>query len=145
MDVVDMDAFVEVSSELTGFSVQDLLATGMAETYHATVFEKIGAARYGEFVHALTTSGSDPFAAGGSVMELAQAVTRLWYLGVWPALSEQTRLAVGMPVNTNRPFVVSPRAYAESLAWKTFHTAPPGTRAAGFGSWARPPRAVGVR
>ncbi|WP_145926768.1 hypothetical protein [Amycolatopsis orientalis] len=140
----EVDVFVEVSSELTGFSARELLATGMAETYHATVSAKTGAV-YGEFVHALRTPGWDPRTAGGSVLELAQAVTRLWYLGVWPALSEEARVSVGMSARTNRPFVVSPRAYAESLVWKTFSADPPGTRAAGFGSWGRPPRAAGVR
>jgi hypothetical protein len=107
-----MDAFVELSAALTGFTPQELLATGMIERYHATVLAETSECDYARLL------AGDP-----EVVVLTRAVIRLWYTGVW---SE----------------VLSARSYAEGLVWKTFHGAPPGTTAPGFGSWARPPRHV---
>ncbi|PJN25713.1 hypothetical protein [Kitasatospora sp. CB02891] len=120
-----VDRFIAVSAELTGFSAEELRATGMAGDYRAVVLDRAGAERLGRLEAA---------AAGGSaellrepVRELARAVAHLWYLGTWPGLSD------------GEPFVVSSRAYAEGLVWRTFHGHAPGTVAQGHGSWSAAP------
>jgi hypothetical protein len=106
-----MDAFVELSAALTGFTPRELRETGMAELYHATVLAETREDDYARLL------AGDP-----EVVTLARAVIQLWYTGVGVRSGE-----------------LSARAYAEGLVWKTFHGAPPGTTSPGFGSWARRP------
>ncbi|MFI2277156.1 hypothetical protein [Catenuloplanes sp. NPDC020197] len=117
---VDLRDFLALSSRLTGFTPAELLATGFAEHCHAVVLERAGASRLGAL--SAVTVPPDPDA-----LDLARAIARVWYTGVWSAGDEA-------------PFVVSRRAYAEGLVWKTFGGAPPGTVGPGFGSWAAAPR-----
>jgi hypothetical protein len=138
-----MDDFLAISVGLTGFDARELQATGMAERYHAVVTRQVDAAFYDAFAKALLEAGSDPLAvAEPHVLEVARAVTHLWYLGVWPGLPEATGAAIGGADALDAPFVVSARAYAQGLAWKAFGGAPPGTAAPGFGSWGRPPQRI---
>jgi hypothetical protein len=123
--------FVAISARLTGFDESDLLATGMARRYHAVLAEQVGAEHHHRF-------GTADLAADELMRRIAEAVTHLWYLGVWPGLPDWAHAEVGRPTS-NVVFTVSPRAYAEGLVWKTFHGHPPGTRASGFGSWSRAP------
>ncbi|MCK2244423.1 MULTISPECIES: hypothetical protein [unclassified Crossiella] len=118
-----LDAFVAISVWLTGFTDGELRATGMAERYHATVRQHTDPAHYDRLVADLLAAHGDPAALGQGSVELARAITHLWYLGAWPGEAH----------------TVSARAHAEGLVWKTFHGAPPGTTAPGFASWSRRP------
>lgn len=113
--------FVDVSVSLTGFEPGELRATGLVEQHYATVVGRLGDDEYQRFAAGLLAAGGDPLPDG--LLPVARAITHLWYLGVWPDADQ----------------AVSPRAYAESLVWKTFHGFAPGTWAPGFGSWSRPP------
>lgn len=138
-----IDEFLLLSVALTGFDARELKATGMAERYHAVVTQQIDATFYDVFTRALSDAQGDPLAVvEPHVLEVARAVTHLWYLGVWPGLPEPTVTAVGKADAVNAPFVASGRAYAQGLVWKSYGGAPPGTAAPGFGSWARPPHRV---
>lgn len=116
--------FVELSASLTGFGPGELWATGMAGQHYATVVGCVGYAEYQRFAAGLLADGVTSLADG--FLPIARAITHLWYLGVWPDADQ----------------AVSPRAYAESLVWKTFHAFAPGAWAPGFGSWSRPPVVV---
>jgi hypothetical protein len=113
-----VDAFVAVSAWLTGFSVAELGATGMAARYHAALVDAVEPGAYRRLIGAVggdLTAVDDP-----ETLDAARAVTRMWYLGVGQ----------------------NARGYAESLVWKAFGGHPPGTHAPGFGRWADPPRAA---
>ncbi|MFI5843020.1 hypothetical protein ACIA8K_25255 [Catenuloplanes sp. NPDC051500] len=124
-----LDDFVSVSAALTGFSVTELQATGLTTHYLAVLATELGEERVAGLLRTIAGAPDPAALADPEAKECAHALTYLWYVGVWPG-----RAATG------GPYVVSPRAYAEGLVWKTFHGAPPGTVAPGFGSWARPPR-----
>ncbi|MFJ8160180.1 hypothetical protein ACIRBY_04530 [Streptomyces sp. NPDC096136] len=112
-----------LSQRLTGFDVAELEATGLAEAYRAVAAQQLGPARYERLV-----GGAEPPDRGADDdLAAARAVTLLWYTGSWP----------GPP-----PFVVSARAYAQGLVWKAAGVVAPGTRAAGYGSWAAEPAPV---
>ncbi|KQX50761.1 hypothetical protein ASE09_11965 [Streptomyces sp. Root66D1] len=133
------DEFVELSVELTGFDTRELRATGMVDAYrdvlrtHATAEEYerlVAAAAEGAFAsepvgESAGESPGDPVPP--DVAELAEAITRLWYTGVWPGLAGEAA------------FLVSARAYAEGLVWRTFGGRAPGAAPQGFGSWAEKP------
>ncbi|MFE4863197.1 hypothetical protein [Streptomyces sp. NPDC056670] len=127
-------AFVDASARLTGFGAEELSALGMAETYRAVVVTQAGSERCARLVDALSGSGS-AVTLDGELLDLAREVTHLWYTGSWP----------GRPGESGS-FVVSAASYAAGLVWRTLDGHAPGTRPAGFGSWAGVPAgAEGVR
>ncbi|MFE0459132.1 hypothetical protein ACFW1A_07690 [Kitasatospora sp. NPDC058965] len=105
--------FIARSAELTGFSADELLATGVVDEYLAVVVRELGIDRYCR----LLLDDPDPAAA--------RAVTRLWYTGSWDSGGDT--------------YVVSPRAYAAGLVWRAIGVPAPGTAGAGYGSWATAP------
>lgn len=123
------DGFLAKSAALTGFSEEELRATGMSQEYRAVVRERAGADRYRLFIEEercpdRTDEGYGPQEARA---ELADAVIHLWYTGSWPGLDGAA------------PFTVSARAYAAGLVWRAFGGQPPGVGPSGFGSWAEAP------
>lgn len=110
--------FLALSAELTGFTAEELYATGLVTEYRDLVAREAGPDDYARLV------GGEPH----TVPELVRAMTRLWYTGSWPGL----RGGAG-------PYLVSARAYAEALVWRAAGTPAPGTTAPGFGSWSAPP------
>ncbi|MFE5547591.1 hypothetical protein ACFQ71_27735 [Streptomyces sp. NPDC056534] len=111
-----------MSARLTGFDGTDLEATGMAEAYRAVAAEQLGPKRYARLLRALPEEPAD--AGDPELRKAAEAVTYLWYTDSWP----------GPP-----PFLVSPRAYTEALAWKAAGLKAPATAPGGYGSWAEEP------
>ncbi|WP_055524609.1 hypothetical protein [Streptomyces graminilatus] len=121
--------FVAVSASLTGFSVAELEAVGLAEDYAAVVAGRTEAGSLALLAGALEQVGGLRGVRDEGLLETARAVTHLWYTGCWPGIRGES------------PFVVSPRAYAGGLVWRTFGGSAPGTAQPGFGSWAEPPAA----
>ncbi|WP_371617207.1 hypothetical protein [Streptomyces sp. NBC_00454] len=122
--------FVAVSALLTGFSAAELEGLGLAEEYAAVVLERIGSEGLGRLAGAVGRSGGVDGPGGDEgVVEAARAVAQLWYTGCWPG------------VRGEEPFVVSSRAYAGGLVWRTIGGSAPGTVQPGFGTWAEPPAA----
>src|SRR5690348_15746846 len=95
--------FLHLSAELTGFGVEELSATGLAETYRALL--------EGADPHALDrlrsavalAAGHPPDFPDEAVRELARTVVQLWYLGSRPGPPP----AQGAPEPTGAPVVVS--------------------------------------
>ncbi|MFD7989096.1 hypothetical protein ACFV4M_37750, partial [Kitasatospora indigofera] len=156
------EEFLFLSAELTGFGVGQLSATGLADTYRSLVLERAGPPRLDRLRAAVAAgAGRPPAFPDESVRELARAVVHLWYLGTWPGLppagaegaadgtaGTADGTADGPPaVPTDEqvdrpadgPFVVSSRAYAEGLVWRTFGARAPGTVPQEHGSWSLPP------
>ncbi len=144
-DPAECAGFVDVSVRLTGFDAFELRATGMVRAYHDTTLEQVGRPAVGRFLEDLAAAGGDPEGLTDEVSrDIARAITHLWYLGVWPPLARSTHAALGRE-KPNTAFVVSPEAYVEGLAWRTFHGHPPGAKPPGFGTWSDPPPAAPAR
>ncbi|GAA2142328.1 hypothetical protein GCM10009760_27360 [Kitasatospora kazusensis] len=128
-----LDQFIAVSAELTGFDTDELRGTGLAGLYRTVLLERAGA----EQLSRLTAPSPSPIPgevgthADEPQRELARAVTHLWYTGTWTGTGQAA----------DEPFVVSARAYAGGLVWRSFGGHAPGTTPQGYGSWAAAPAA----
>jgi hypothetical protein len=128
--------FAQRCATLTGFEPYDLLATGMADLYLATARDQVGAATL-DTVLAIVDENPDDLR--GTDLEVARALTYLWYTGAWPRLAPEAHGLLRREA-ANVEFVVSPDAYREGLVWRTFNGHPAGAKAPGFATWAlRPP------
>lgn len=120
---------------LTGFEIYDLLATGMADLYLATARQQVGGT---VIEQVLAVVDRDPEALTGVELEVARALTYLWYTGAWPRLAPAAHGLLRRGV-ANVEFIVSPDAYTEGLVWRTFNGHPSGAKAPGFATWALKP------
>jgi hypothetical protein len=142
------ETFLGLSVELTAFSRFDLLGTGLAERYLATLDKVVG----GEVTDALLAAfvalpPPDDVARiqavrttilGNELLgDVTRALTKLWYSGTWFELPSAWTERFGRRAAT---FVVSPDAYVEGLLWKAIGAHPAGAKGPGFGSWAFPPK-----
>ena len=137
----DAHQFVALSVLLTGFPRYDLYATGMAQTYLDTVRAQIGAEQYDGFVAAVGQVGHPGLVVDPTQLEIACAVTYMWYTGAWPRLAPAAHAALRRQV-ANVEFVVSPEAYTEGLVWRTFGGHPSGAKPPGYATWALAPPAL---
>ncbi|MGH3931566.1 MAG: hypothetical protein ACRDTF_16525 [Pseudonocardiaceae bacterium] len=127
--------FAELSTILTGFELYDLLATGMADLYLATARNQVGTA---VLDRVLSVVEEDLDSLSGTDLEVARALTYLWYTGAWPQLAPEAHGLLRREA-ANVEFVVSPDAYTEGLVWRTFNGHPAGAKAPGFATWALKP------
>jgi len=128
--------FAECCAVLTGFEPFDLLGTGMADLYLTTARNQVGA---GVLDEVLAAVGHDPDSLSGVHLEVARALTYLWYTGAWPRLAPEAHGLLRRET-ANVEFVVSPEAYTEGLVWRTFNGHPGGAKAPGFATWELKPR-----
>ena len=156
-----LQPFLRFSASVTAFSEFDLLGTGQAEAFLATVQDQAGKETLRGLLEACAPLGGEPEdpAAWSSRMErdvfgrddlgpLAKSIIKLWYAGIWYE-PEGTGADAGQrgvprqrrPDQDGReaPFVVSSAAYAEGLLWRAIGAHPSGAKAPGYGSWALPP------
>jgi hypothetical protein len=134
--------FLKISEYLTGFKENDLLATGMHETYYYTLMKEPDQdtvnAFFDETDMILKESGNDETELlkqiGSRLIPdfhyfgLARRIILLWYTGIWTSFSE-----------TKTSQMVSTEAYKQGLIWKAAETHPAGAKQPGFGSWAEVP------
>ncbi len=147
-----LDAFLDLSAVLTGFSSFRLRGTGQAEAYLATLTEVVGEATVAALLGAWRT-----VAAGAEVERamrreilsderlgpVARNVIKMWYVGTWYGLPADWREAHAA-TDRDRTFVVSPEAYTEGLLWPAIGANPSGAKPLGYGMWATPPRIENV-
>lgn len=143
-DAADLQLFLALSAELTGFTGAELHATGNVRHLFEELGAVVGVAVRRDFVQATLAPAarlSDPFHG-----PLARNVIRMWYLGQWQRLPDDW--VRRMPPSL-KPFdefgrnfdrVISARAYQEGLAWPAIGANPPAAKQPGFASWAEPPR-----
>jgi hypothetical protein len=128
------DVFMAISESLTGFSVNELQATGLAGTYYRYILTHIEAASFIGFLNtsknilensysrdqlknAITAEiFSDPATEG-----IARSVITLWYMGTWEGA------------------YINGLSYKEGLVWTVMHAHPPGAKQPGFKSWSVKP------
>lgn len=127
--------FAQRCAVLTGFAPYDLLATGLADLYLATARNQVGAAVLDEV---LSVVDRDLDALSGTDLEVARALTYLWYTGAWPQLAPEAHGLLRRKA-ANIEFIVSSDAYTEGLVWRTFNGHPAGAKAPGFATWALKP------
>jgi hypothetical protein len=127
--------FAQRCTVLTGFELYDLLATGMADLYLATARNQVGATVLDKV---LSVVDRDPDSLSGIELEVARALTYLWYTGAWPRLAPEAHGLLRREA-ANIEFIVSPDAYTEGLVWRTFNGHPAGAKAPGFATWALKP------
>src|SRR5690606_838702 len=136
--------FVLTCVRLTGFAEYDLYGTGMAGLYLSTARDQVGEERFDAFWAALKKALDGPQglkALSPTHLEVARALTYLWYTGAWPKLAPAAHAELRRE-KANTEFVAAPAAYTEGLVWRTFHGHPAGAKAPGFGTWAVPPPGI---
>lgn len=146
------EAFLALSSTLTGYSRFRLLGTGQADPYLATTRDAVGDDVLADLLNTFTKVHLD---AGGDEKALdnglrarilsdrllgpvARNVIKMWFVGTWYQLP-QTWRDVHATRGHDSTHVVSPASYTEGLLWPTIGANPPGAKAQGFGSWSAPP------
>ena len=129
----DMLVFLEISVHLTGFSKNELLGTGMLETYFNTVASntnpQVVQLFYNEARRILRLRNEDKITTeinlnlipDSAYRGLAKNIITMWYMSNW---------------GSN---VVSAEAYKQGLVWDAANTHPPGAKQPGYGSWSEPP------
>lgn len=126
--------FVTISEYLTGFSLNELQSTGLAEVYYRHILNHIEAATFTEFLDVskniienaltqeqLTHAISTEILSKPSTLGIAQSVITLWYLGTWEGT------------------YINDLSYKEGLVWNVMHAHPPGAKQPGFKSWSIKP------
>jgi len=123
-----------ISESLTGFSVNELQSTGLAEIYYEHILNKIEVATFIEFLNTsknvlensysqdqLNNAINADILSDPSTQDIANSVITLWYLGTWEGA------------------YVNDLSYKEGLVWNVMHAHPPGAKQPGFKSWAVKP------
>ncbi len=128
------DVFIAISESLTGFSVNELQATGLAETYYRHILTHIEAATFIEFLNIsknildsshsrdqLRNTISAEIFSNPATRDIARSVITLWYMGTWEGA------------------YINDMSYKEGLVWNVMHAHPPGAKQPGFKSWSVKP------
>ena len=153
-----LQRFVAFSAEVTGFTKFDLVGTGQAESYLATVNRVVGEGFLDDLLDAyddVSERARDDPAQMNSLLRrdifsdeklgpIARNVIKLWYVGIWYQVPRDWMEEFG-EWDANDMFTVSAAAYTEGLLWPALGTNPPGAKGPGYGSWAAPPRLGGER
>ena len=128
------DVFMAISESLTGFSVNELQATGLAEIYYRHILSHIEAATFIGFLDVskkilensysrdqLKNAITAEILSDSATQEIAQSVITLWYMGTWEGA------------------YINDLSYKEGLVWNVMHAHPPGAKQPGFKSWSVKP------
>lgn len=130
-----MQAFLEISVYLTGFSQQELQGTGMLETYYNVMVNKNNIAVVEAFLskseEIIDQNNNRPETLRNEILTnllpdslyngLAKNIITMWYLGSW--------------VNE----IISPQSYVQGMIWGVAGAHPPGAKQPGFASWSIAP------
>lgn len=122
--------FLTISEALTGFSANELLSTGLSETYYRYILDHIESVTFTEFLNTsknlieksensgqLKNYISTEMIGIPSTQAIANSIITLWYLGTWEGA------------------YVNDLSYKEGLVWNIMHAHPPGAKQPGFKSW----------
>jgi hypothetical protein len=155
MEAENLKAFFALSSEMTGYPVIELVATGVGEEYYAKLLEVVGhentfdLLRFADLIIKEDMEASERTVAFRKRMWLdprfgpvLRSVVKMWYLGNWmplPASWFSAYSSASEPPRENRPHVISARAYKEGLVWRALGTHPPAAKYPGYDSWSAAP------
>ncbi|MEV0979460.1 hypothetical protein [Streptomyces sp. NPDC049915] len=163
MTAPSFERFLLLSVDLTAFAETDLLGTGMAHKYLAKVRDACGDEVVTALLDAHRAARAEAAAEAGSHTQgpldrdlfdralrhrifsddrlgpVARNVIKLWYAGMWYALPPEWMDRYGVDTASGTSTVTA-ASYQEGLLWRAIAANPPGAKAPGYGSWARPPR-----
>jgi len=121
---------MSISEALTGFTVNELQSTGLAETYYTYVLKSLEAATFVEFLtvsknilesssgeEALKNAIQSEIIGNPGMNDIAGKVITMWYLGTWDGA------------------YINDLSYKEGLVWNLMHAHPPGAKQPGYKSW----------
>lgn len=133
-----VEAFIEVSAELTGFCRVELAGTSMAEDYLAALDAVLPPGLLDRLLEQWRSKGRDAVLGDATLGPVARNIVLLWYRGAWTPLPADWRAANGAsPLDTAR--VISARAYRAGLQWVAAGAHPAGAAPQGYGAWALAP------
>lgn len=147
------DEFLFLSVGLTAFEETELLGTGLAHQYLAKVRAACGDEVVTALLDAHRAALADVDSVAGSLDQalrhrifsddrlgpVARNVIKLWYSGMWYGLPTEWTDCYGAQ-NAAETSTVTAASYQEGLLWRAIGANPPGAKAPGYGSWAKPPR-----
>jgi hypothetical protein len=137
-----LEAFYALSSELTGFSIFELKATGVGDSYFGRMSSDVGAETLATLFRVwaeIVREGphgnherevEERIFGADDLRPAAQRLIMLWYVGSWYYV---------------RPFttqVLSSQSYIEGLMWKAIRSHPMAAKPQGYGAWALDPPAA---
>jgi len=144
---IGFQTFLEISVYLTGFTKNELLATGMHETYYYTIMKEPDQDNVREFFKEaqsiLDEYGGDENRLNEQIgarlippekyIEMAKRIMLLWYTGIWTTIN--------IVKGEKKPIseMVSAESYAQGLIWAAAETHPAGAKQPGYASWSLPP------
>ncbi|MDR3023021.1 hypothetical protein [Chryseobacterium sp.] len=124
------DVFMSISEALSGFTVNELQSTGLAEAYYTYVMKSLEAATFVEFLtvskNILENSSDEDqlkkaiqseIIANPRMNDISGKVITMWYLGTWEGT------------------YINDLSYKEGLVWNLMHSHPPGAKQPGYKSW----------
>lgn len=124
------DVFMSISEVLTGFSLNELQSTCLAETYYNYILGNLEAATFVEFLTVsknvfensfsgdqLRSAIASEIMADPGLKDIADKVITVWYLGTWEGA------------------YINDLSYKEGLVWNVMHAHPPGAKQPGYKSW----------
>jgi hypothetical protein len=131
-----LSEFLDVSVLLTGFGEAELQATGMVNTYYATLVAKTESsllelffAKAREILAMKQTDQAVGTSAelipDSSYNGLAKKIILMWYEGTW--------------TDSGAGAIISRESYIQGLMWTAAKTHPSGAKQPGFGSWSHLP------
>ncbi|WP_299434989.1 hypothetical protein [uncultured Aquimarina sp.] len=133
-----LDWFEKLSVVLTGFSLSELLGTGLTKTYLDTIDQHLGEDLIDTLLDSfrkINIQNEEDLTAeeSGNIQELVESknnesitklVILLWYTGQWYG---------------DKSYIVSSQSYLEGLVWKAIGAHPMGGKQPGYGTWGFPP------
>jgi len=154
---IPLQRFLDLSAEITAFSIIELQGTGQTQAYFDTVIKVVGVKLLEQLLQAyrsIDNGDSVDKVLRESMLRreifgdpclgpIARNIIKLWYVGIWYQLPRDWSEVYGAREN-DITFMVSASAYSEGLLWPAVGANPPGAKAPGYASWAEPPIIPGL-
>ncbi|NTJ44313.1 hypothetical protein G6L28_17090 [Agrobacterium larrymoorei] len=143
-----LQAFIKISSVLTGYSELQLGAADVAVTYQSLLESLLQANIYERLMSQAEALPDDDYDAEREVVALLidpvlgpvlRNIILVWYTGTWNTLPDDWRQTFGMSA-LDRTHVVSSSAYKGGLQWLASGGHASGANHQGFGAWSFEPR-----
>ncbi|MDB6032630.1 MAG: hypothetical protein JWM16_2968 [Verrucomicrobiales bacterium] len=140
-----LQAFLNLSAELCGFSVFTLSGTGYAIGYCLTVQRIVGPETMQRLLEEFKKLPSGNAKAREKALRVqllsneefgpvARNIMKLWFVSTWYELPGAWHDKFGRYGN-DQTFIPFPYAYPEGLLWPGIGSHPPGAKPTGYASW----------
>ena len=146
-----MPSFLELSADITAFTLFELKSTGQAEEFLSTVLRVVGVESvtelldtYGKVAQRASSAREREEGLRRDIFgheklgPIARNIVKLWFVGIWYQLPSAWSQTYG-PRPGDQTHMVSANAYVQGLLWPAIGAHPPGAKAPGYASWTGPP------